>query len=370
MLYCFFYLGLPQPKVTWLFNGEPLKPSPKHKVETPKDHPHRSVLIIPKLETPDAGKYTAVIDNGLEKVETSTTLLVHTKPKLESKLEPNLTFNVGEQAQIPIRLSGEDNTVTWLKDGQPIKFDSRIHIVTEEYNSYRLVIDDLRSEDKGVYSMVVKNKAGITEVKTVINVKEQKPQLLADLNDSPAANTAKIGEEFFLEIRAQGKPPPQVTWLLNGQELTQNSSDYEFIVTQEGYYRIKFHHFHERYLGQYQAVITSSAGTIKTRTIHVVGQQAPVFTQAPPKFIEIKTGDRLTVECMAKGHPTPKVTWLRDGKVLTNKDGFEIKTDQTTGHSIFIIPFATTKYSGKYECKVENQYGTHTAEITINVIRK
>ncbi|CAF4672945.1 unnamed protein product, partial [Rotaria magnacalcarata] len=80
-------------------------------------------------------------------------------------------------------------------------------------------------------------------------VKEQKPQLLSDLNDSPSANTAKIGEEFFLEIRAQGKPKPKVTWLLNGQELSSHSSDYELIVTEDGLYRIVFHQFHERYLG-------------------------------------------------------------------------------------------------------------------------
>ncbi len=281
-----------------------------------------------------------------------------------------MTFNIGEQAQIPIRLSGENNTITWYKDSQPIQFDQRIRVITDEHNSYKLIIDDLRSEDKGTYSMVVKNKGGNLEIKTVLNVKEQKPQLLADLNDSPAANTAKIGEKFFLEIRAQGKPRPQVTWLLNGQELSSNSSDYELIVTEDGLYRIVFHQFHERYLGEYQAIITSTAGTIRTKVIRVIGQQAPIFTQAPPKNIQIKTGEKLTIECIAKGHPTPKITWLRDGKVLSNKDGYEIKIDQTTGHSIFIIPHGTVKYSGKYECKVENQYGTHTAEINIDVLRK
>jgi hemicentin len=362
--------GIPQPKVTWLFNDQPLKTSPKHKIEIPKDNPNQTNLIITKLDTNDIGKYTAIIDNGIEKIETKTKLNVHNKPKLESKLEPTMTFNIGEQGEIPIRLSGENNTITWYKDSKPIQFDKRIRVVNDEHNSYKLVIDDVRSEDKGVYSMVVKNKGGDLEIKTVVNIKEQKPQLLADLNDSPAANTAKIGEEFFLEIRAHGKPRPQVTWLLNGQELSSKSSDYELIVTEDGFYRIVFKHFDERYLGEYQAIITSTAGTIRTKVIRVVGQQAPIFTQAPPKFIQIKTGDKLTIECIAKGHPTPKITWIRDGKVLSNKDGYEIKTDHNTGHSTFVIPHGTTKHSGKYECKVENQYGTYTAEINIDVLRK
>ncbi|CAF4907784.1 unnamed protein product, partial [Rotaria socialis] len=80
---------------------------------------------------------------------------------------------------------------------------------------------------------------------------------------------------------------------------SSQSSDYELIVTEDGFYRIVFHQFHERYLGEYQAVITNSTSTVRTKIIRVIGQQAPVFTQALPKFIQIKTGEKLTIECMA-----------------------------------------------------------------------
>ncbi|CAF4747141.1 unnamed protein product, partial [Rotaria sp. Silwood1] len=360
--------GIPQPKITWLINDQPLKSSPKHKIETPKDNPHLNTLTITKLDNSDSGKYTAIIDNGLEKLQSNCQLNIYSKPKLESKLEPTMTFNIGEQGSIPIRLSGEDNIITWFKDSQPIDFNDRIRFITEENNSYRLIIDDLRSEDKGIYSMIIKNKGGTLEAKTTLNIKEQKPQILTDLNDSPGANIAKIGEEFSLEIHAQGKPRPNVTWLFNGQELLSNSPDYELIVTDDGYYRLIFHHFNEHYLGEYQAVITSSAGTIKTKKIKVTGQQIPIFTQEPPKFLQVKTGEKLTIECTTKGYPPPKITWLLNGKTLTNKDGFDIKFDQTTGQATFIIPNTTMKHSGKYECKIENQYGTHTSEIDIDVL--
>ncbi|CAF1655594.1 unnamed protein product, partial [Adineta ricciae] len=362
--------GIPQPKVTWLCNGQPLKSSPKHKIETSKDNPNVTTLTVTKLDQADAGKYTAVIDNGLEKIEAASTLNVHAKPKLESKLESTLTFNFGEQGQIPIRVTGEDNIITWFKDSQPITFDDRIRVVTEENNMYKLLIDDVRSEDKGLYSMHIENKGGSLDIKTTVNVKEQKPQILADLNDSPAANAAKIGEEFSLEIRAQGKPRPQVTWTLNGQELPVDSPDYDLIITDDGLYRIVFRQFNERYIGEYQAVISNSAGTLKTKKVKVTGQQVPTFTQEPPQFLQVKTGEKLTIDCTAKGHPAPKITWLRDGKVLTNKDGFDIKMDQTTGQATFIIPSANVKHTGKYECKVENQYGTHTSEINIDVLGK
>lgn len=360
--------GIPQPKVTWLFNDQPLKSSPKHKIETSKENPHLTTLTVTKLDATDAGQYTAVIDNGLEKVESKSVLNVHAKPKLESKLEPTYTFNIGEQGEIPLRFSGENNIITWFKDSQPIQFDDRIRVITEENNSYRLIMTDLRSEDKGLYSMHIENKGGVLDIKTTVNIKEQKPQILTDLNDSPTANAAKIGEEFALEIRAQGKPRPQVTWLFNGQELPADSPDYEIIATEDGLYRLVFRHFTERYIGEYQAVITSTAGSVKTKKAKVTGQQIPLFTQEPPKSIQVKTGEKLTIECTAKGHPTPKITWSRDGKVLSNKDGYDIKIDQATGQATFVIPSALMKHAGKYECKIENQYGTHTAEINIDVL--
>ena len=362
--------GIPQPKVTWLFNGQPLKSSAKHKIETPKENPNITTLTITKLDTSDTGRYTAVIDNGLEKIESQSALTVHARPKLESKLEPNLTFNIGEQGQIPIRLSGENNTITWFKDSQPITFDDRVRLITDATNSYQLIIDDLRPEDKGLYSMHIENKGGALDLKTTVTIKEQKPQLLSDLNDAAGANVGKIGEEFFLEIRAQGKPRPQVTWLFNGQELPSDSTDYKFIVSEDDLYRLVFQQFSERYLGEYQAVITSTAGTLKTKKAKVTGQQQPIFIQEPPRSIQVKTGEKVTVECTAKGQPTPKITWLRDGKVLSNKDGFDIKIDQATGQASFSIPSASMKHIGKYECRVENQYGTHSAEIDIDVLGK
>lgn len=203
-----------------------------------------------------------------------------------------------------------------------------------------------------------------------MNVKEQKPQILADLSDAAGANVAKIGEEFSLEIQAQGKPAPTVAWLLNGQELAADSTDYEFITTEDGHYRIVFRQFNERYLGEFQAVVTNSAGVIKSKKAKVAGQQVPFFTQELPQFIQVKTGEKITIECTTKGFPPPKVTWSCNGKALTPKDGCEIKFDQATGHATFIIPNATMKHIGKYECKIENQYGTHTTEINIDVLGK
>jgi hypothetical protein len=58
--------GLPRPNITWLFNGTPIQPSAKHKMETKGN---QVILNVNKTDFVDSGTYTAVIDNGIEKLE-------------------------------------------------------------------------------------------------------------------------------------------------------------------------------------------------------------------------------------------------------------------------------------------------------------
>ena len=58
--------GLPRPTITWLFNGTPIQSSPKYKMETKGN---QIILTVSKTDFVDSGVYTAVIDNGIEKIE-------------------------------------------------------------------------------------------------------------------------------------------------------------------------------------------------------------------------------------------------------------------------------------------------------------
>ena len=367
-----FKAGGTKPKVQWFKDGQEVVETMEEQFEIVEED-ETYTLLIKNAKPKQSGEYQAVITNDVGQVKTKKVkVLVQKAPELKKKPQPLVTVKEGEQARFECEFDGHPTPkVSWLRDGKPLTPQDGYDIKTDTTTGKSvLTVNNAAPKHTGSITLRLENSVGKPVEETVQLQVESAPKLLADLNDSPAANTAKIGEKFFLEIRAQGSPRPQVTWLLNGKELPAKSSDYELITTEDGFHRIVFLNFDERYLGQYQAVITSRSGTIRTRVIQVIGQQAPVFTQAPPKFIQIKTGDKLTIECTAKGHPTPTITWLRDGKVLSNKDGFEIRTDEKTGHSFFVIPQAFVKHSGKYEVKMENKYGTHTAEITVEVLRK
>jgi hypothetical protein len=58
--------GLPRPNITWFFNGNPIQSSAKYKIETKGN---QVILNLNKTDFADSGTYTAVIDNGIEKIE-------------------------------------------------------------------------------------------------------------------------------------------------------------------------------------------------------------------------------------------------------------------------------------------------------------
>ncbi|CAF4359294.1 unnamed protein product, partial [Adineta steineri] len=92
-------------------------------------------------------------------------------------------------------------------------------------------------------------------------------------------------------------------------------------------------------------------------------QKAPELKKKPQSLVTVKEGETAQFDCEFDGNPSPKVTWLRDGKPLTSKDGFDIKTDTTTGKSILTINQATPKHAGPITLRLENSVGTPIEEI-------
>lgn len=65
-----------------------------------------------------------------------------------------------------------------------------------------------------------------------------------------------------------------------------------------------------------------------------------VFTVTPEIMshtddIEVRRGNTITIRCVARGHPVPTVTWLKDNRVLGN----DSRITQPTVNSlkVFII---------------------------------
>jgi hypothetical protein len=135
------------------------------------------------------------------------------------------------------------------------------------------------------------------------------------------------------------------------------------IVEEEESYTLLIKNSKPKDSGEYQAVITNDVGQIKSKKVKVQIQKAPELKKKPQALLTVKEGEQARFECEFEGNPTPKVSWLRDGKPLTPKEGFDIKTDTTTGKSVLTINQATPKHAGPITLRLENSVGTPVEEV-------
>ena len=162
--------GSPKPQVSWLFKGQPLKPTvTKHQIDAKKDGIY--TLTILKGEAADEGQYTIVAENPVDRVHANAKVSVCTKPKIDKLAD--VAVNIGEPARIQCQYSGSPTpTITWYKDGKPIpKTDQRFVITQETPTLSVLTINNSNMDDKGVYSVKLTNTAGEVEGKANLVVK-------------------------------------------------------------------------------------------------------------------------------------------------------------------------------------------------------
>jgi hypothetical protein len=164
--------GSPKPQVTWLFKGQPLKPTAtKHQMDAKKDGIY--TLTILKGEAADEGQYTVVAENAVERVQAHAKVTVCTKPKVDKLAD--LAVNIGENARIQCQYSGNPTpTITWYKDGKPIPSNDQRFTITQETSTLSvLTINNTSMDDKGVYSVKLTNIAGDVEGKASLTIKRK-----------------------------------------------------------------------------------------------------------------------------------------------------------------------------------------------------
>ena len=76
---------------------------------------------------------------------------------------------------------------------------------------------------------------------------------------------------------------------------------------------------------------------MKFKTFFVTVAPSLITTPADQTVIE---SDTATFYCNATGHPTPKITWIKDGKTVGEGNALSIETNRN--------------HSGKYWCLAEN----------------
>ena len=90
--------------------------------------------------------------------------------------------------------------------------------------------------------------------------------------------------------------------------------------------------------------------------VNLYQKGAPKFVTKPENTVAIQD-QAAKFECLVDSFPKAKLSWLLNGKELTNKDNVKFETDAKTSSVFLIIPKVMASHIGQYTVKASNSVG-------------
>ncbi|XP_069565073.1 myosin binding protein Ca [Brachyistius frenatus] len=352
----------PDAVVTWLKNGQEIKPSTKYVMESVGN---KRTLTINKCNLSDDAVYECVV--GEEKCFTE--VLVKEPPVTITKLLDDVHTVVGEKVEFEVEVSEEGANVKWMKDGVELnremagskyrfKKDGKRHI---------LIINEATTEDIGMYYAFTSGG----ESKAELEVEEKELEVLQSIADL----TVKSAEQAVFKCEVSDE---KVTgkWFKDGVEVQAGD-------------RIKMTHIGRTHKLTIDDVKASDAGdytfvpdgyalslSAKLNFLEIKIEYVP--RQDPPKIhldtgsgnknvITVVAGNKLRLDVEITGEPAPTACWMREDNVLAEAEG-RVRVETRKTLSTFVIDGAQKQDEGHYSITVTNPAGEDKAKLFIRVV--
>ncbi|CAL4128706.1 unnamed protein product, partial [Meganyctiphanes norvegica] len=170
------------------------------------------------------------------------------------------------------------------------------------------------------------------------------------------------GQPVSLKCIASGMPTPHITWDLDGFPLPQHD---RLLVGQYvgaggsvvSHVNLTTSRVEDG--GSYSCKAENSAGSIKhSARLNVYG----AAYVRPMGVVTAVSGERLSVNCPAAGHPLESITWTTGGQTLGRQN--------TLANGTLVVEgMDKSKDGATYTCTVrDNQGRTHSATATLHVL--
>ncbi|MGH0173029.1 UNVERIFIED_CONTAM: hypothetical protein FKN15_020671 [Acipenser sinensis] len=335
--------GVPLPAITWFKDGRPLTSSPQALYVD-----RGQFLQIPQVQVSDAGRYTCRVTSVAGNAEKPYKLDVYVPPTIEgdSDAPKEKKVLVSNSVTLECEAGGHPPpTLTWLKDGAPVKTSGNVRILKR---GKKIEILNAVVSDSGSYVCVATSVAGEKEIRYNINVLVP-PSV--EGGDETTDTTVILNSPLELECRARGTPPPHITWLKDGQPVRQKQG--VKIVSNGSKLLIARAQVSDT--GRYQCVATNEAGDhMREFDVSVLGSSERSVVVHKP----------ITLQCAASGIPNPAITWLKDGRPVNTASG-NIKLE-SAGRVLQIVN-SQLEDAGRYTCVTTNAAGEAQQHIQLNV---
>ncbi|KAB7496423.1 Peroxidasin-like protein, partial [Armadillidium nasatum] len=157
---------------------------------------HGNRLIIQDVKRYDEGDFTCKAENNAGSVNADAALYVRDKLAPIIKDEPrDVTVSAGGQAELKCTAQGlPPPSITWKRDGSTVTNDQKYQISSDG----SLLIDNVSSEDEGLYECSASNYVGYAAVRATLTIQYKSRPHLGDkyLEASYEEAKRKVNEAF------------------------------------------------------------------------------------------------------------------------------------------------------------------------------
>ncbi|XP_019412229.1 PREDICTED: hemicentin-1 isoform X1 [Crocodylus porosus] len=345
--------GIPTPVLQWLKDG---KPVPSNESQRIRVTPDGSTLNILRALTMDVGKYTCVATNPAGEEDRIFNLNVYVPPAiLNNKVEPEeLTALLDTSVNIECTATGTPPPqINWLKNGLPLSVSSQIRLLSAG-QILRIVRAHL--SDVGVYTCVASNRAGVDN-------KHYSLQVYVPPSMDNAGGTEEViivkGNTASIMCLSDGIPTPKMSWIKNGQALSLGPN---MTISNQG---MVFHIAKTEIddTGRYTCTAANEAGEVSKHFTLKVLDPPHINGSDQSEEISVVVNNPLELHCISSGIPVPKITWMKDGRLLPQNENVHV----LRGGEVLRIASAQVEDTGRYTCLASSPAGDDDKEYLVRV---
>lgn len=221
--------------------------------------------------------------------------------------------------------------------------------------------------DRGQYLCTAANLHGTAQLLVTLSVVAYPPRITSG-RWQPL--TAYSGQPVAVKCRAEGRPPPIISWVLANETHVSDSStgNNKVHVGPDGTLIIKDVTVYDR--GLYTCVAKNPAGS-DTRVVKLqVIAAPPAILEEKRQRVEGTMGENLKLPCTVKGNPQPSVHWvLFDGTVVKPLQAVNAKLFLFSNGTLHLRNIAPSD-SGNYECIATSSTGSERRVVSLLVERR
>ncbi|XP_050412731.2 neuroglian [Patella vulgata] len=342
-LKCIFS-GNPTPVVHWTrISGGPMPPGVR--VTS-----FGQELIFPQLEFSDAGEYECVANNTLSPRmgQSYVSLRVESRPYWVDGGLKDAEVAIGESANFSCKAGGvPEPDVQWFVNGvrlsrvtDPRVTNGRFKVLTLD----TVMMVNMTSDDAMVIQCNVTNRHGYIWGDSYLIAYSEPPTIIRP----PEANQVTAeGLSVNISCLTTGKPDPQITWFIEGQQITGG----RYITQLNGDLLIQNVTLSDA--GNYTCVAENRFG--KETAYGILSVKLKTKIEQGPLDLEVNAPDEATFTCSGTTDPDEvhnlTILWERNNELITPNDQRMVISDY---HNSLTVRPTIVRDSGMYTCIATN----------------